>query len=527
MVSPGIMYRLTVADFRERTRSYAFLVTMLGVLSFGYLVVTGKYTVQFGDYRTVYDSAWAGSLMAVCSSIMLALAGFYLVKGSIKRDRQTRVGQIVAATSIRAPAYLVSKFASNLAVLLLMSAALALVAFATLLFRNEAGTIDLWAFISPFLIITVPATVFVASLAVLFDTVRWLRGSAGNVIYLFVAEFCIVFGMLNAPMLDLAAATAFTESVRAAAANAFPGEQIGLIMGFVMFDPAAQIDAFRTFPWGGIQWTSQALLLRLAWIGFAALAAVIAIPFFDRFDPVKSKQWAEHRKVRRRRAKQESEKPRRTSGLSEAVLAFPLLRLVFVRVLVAEMRLALKGRHWFWYSVAIGLSVAQLAAPFDVARMYLTPAAMVWPLTVWSAMGTRERRYNTGPMLFSSPDPVRRQFAAVWISGVVVALAAVGCMTLRAVITGEVSYATTLILAAFLVPSVALAFGTLSGSKKLFEVLYLMVWYVGSIDQLAPLDLLGTTDAAITTGKLGILCLIMFASLWAAFSARRMQIMRG
>jgi hypothetical protein len=100
-------------------------------------------------------------------------------------------------------------------------------------------------------------------------------------------------------------------------------------------------------------------------------------------------------------------------------------------------------------------------------------------------------------------------------------------MTLRAVTTGDVSYAVTLILAAFLVPTIALTFATLSGTKKLFEVLYLMVWYVGSIDQLAPLDLLGTTDAAITMSKLGILFLVMVVSLWAAFYARSMQVTRA
>ena len=524
MIGPTTLYRLTVADVRERTRSYAFLVTMLGVLFFGYLVITGGYTVQFGDCRTVYDAAWAGSLMAVCSSFMLAIAGFYLVKGSIKRDRETEVGQIVAATSIRGPVYLVSKFISNIAVLWFMAAVLALVAFVTLLFRNEAGAIDLWAFVFPFLIITVPATVFVASLAILFDTARWLRGSAGNVIYLFVAEMCIVLGMLHVPMLDLAAASVFTESVRAAAAIAFPGEKISMIMGFVMFDPAAQVETFRTFPWSGIEWTNQALQFRFAWFGFAALAAVVAIPFFDRFDPAKARRQAKSRKPRHRHKEKETEAPGRASVLSDIILTLPLLRFSFVRVLVAELRLALKRRHWFWYAIAIGLPVAQLLAPFNIARMYLTPAAMVWPLVIWSSMGTRERRYNTGPMLFASPNPITRQFPAVWLSGVLVALAAVGCMALRSVATGHVSYAATLVLAAFLVPSVSLALGTMSGSKKLFEVLYLMIWYIGSIDQLAPLDLLGTTDASIAAAKSGLLCLVLLISLWLAFSARKIQI---
>ena len=527
MFDPNRLYRLALADVRERTRSYSFLITMLGVLFFGYLVITGGYTVQFGDLRALYDSAWAGSLMAVCSSIMLALVGFYLVKGSIQRDRRTEVGQVVAASSIRGPAYVLSKMTSNLAVLWIMAAVLALVAFVTLLFRNETGGINLWAFLSPFFIITLPATVFVAALAVLFDSVRWLRGSVGNVIYLFVAEFCIVFGMLNVPVLDLAAATAFTESVRAAAASGFPGEKVSMIMGFVMFDPAAKVETFRTFPWGGIGWTGQELLLRLIWIGFAAGATVIAVRAFDRFDPAKSKRRGIHKPTRRRRTTDTPARPSRPLTTSHSTIALTLLRFRSLRVLAAELFLALKGRHWFWYAVAVGLAVAQFAAPFEIARRFLVPAAMVWPLTIWSSMGTRERRFNTGPILFSLPDPITRQFPSVWLSGVLVALAAIASMIVRTGLMGDWTYMTALIVAAIVVPSVSLAFGTLSVSKKLFEVVYLMVWYIGSIDQVAPLDILGTSPDAISALKFIILGVVTVASLFAAFSARSRQIAHG
>jgi hypothetical protein len=75
-------------------------------------------------------------------------------------------------------------------------------------------------------------------------------------------------------------------------------------------------------------------------------------------------------------------------------------------------------------------------------------------------------------------------------------------------------------IAAFLVPSAALALGTISGSKKLFEVVYLMVWYVGSIDRLPALDLLGTTSEAITGTKFFALGLLSLIFLIAAITAR-------
>ncbi len=521
------LYQLGLADVRERTRRYSFLVTMLGVLFFSYLVITGKYTVQFGDCRTVYDSTWAGTLMAVCSSIMLTLVGFYLVRGSISRDRKTEVGQIVAATPIGKSTYMISKFLSNAAVLSLMMAVLALVAFITLIFRNEANSLDLWAFVSPFVIIALPAVVFVASVAILFDSVRWLRGSAGNVIYLFLAEFCIVFGMLNAPLLDLAAVSAFTDSVRASAGAAFPGERIGLVMGFVMFDPEMQIDVFRIFEWNGIDWTAGAISLRLFWIGMAAVVMIVSVPFFDRFDPALDRRKRIRKKRQPAAVRESLERSRARSKLTYEQLAVPQIRFSMLRMLVAELRLTLNGKHWFWYAVALGLLAAQLAAPFDIARKYLVPISMVWPLVIWSSMGTRDLLHNTGQLMFSSPSPLARQFPAAWLTGVAIALGSVGCMAIRAVASGEWMYSVSLLVAALFIPTTALAMGVWSGSKKLFEVVYLIVWYVGSIDKLTALDLLGTTPDSVSVDRLAVFGLLSVLLLMAAFSGRRMQLARS
>ena len=225
MSSAAALWQLVCADFRERSRRYSYLITMLGVLFFGYLVITGKYTIQFGDLRPFYDAAWAGTAMAVCGTIMLAIFGFYLVRGSIRRDTRTEVGQILAATPLRGPAYLASKLGSNVLVLWSIMGVLAAVALVTLLFRNEVRGVDLWAFLAPFLFIALPATLFVAAMAVLFDTVRVLRGSLGNILYLFAAEACLILGMLKVPWLDLAAVGTFTNSARVAAATAFPGDR--------------------------------------------------------------------------------------------------------------------------------------------------------------------------------------------------------------------------------------------------------------------------------------------------------------
>jgi len=522
----GVLWQLALADISERTRRYSFLVTMLGVLFFGYLVITGKYTVQFGDCRTVYDAVWAGHLMAVCGSIMLTLVGFYLVKGSIKRDRRTQVGQIIAASRISNSSYIIAKFAGNVMVLWIMAVVLAVLAFITLVIRNEAATINLWAFISPFLAITMPTTIFVAAMAVLFDTIRWLRGSIGNVIYLFLAEACIILGILDIQLLDLGAVSVFTESVRAAARVAFPGEKIALIMGFVAFDPMMQVENYKIFTWNGIDWTPQLIFYRLLWVGLAIASVLLAVPFFDRFDPAKVKRRT-NRNVSTRSTKQMTDRdPELILDRSYGDLPTARPRFSVTRLLMAELRLALKGYHWIWYAIAGGLAAAQIFAPFDITRLYLVPAAMIWPLIIWSSIGTRDHRHNTSQLLCSSAQPLTRQFPARWASGLVIALAAVCCMLVRAVAVGEYLYVMALLMGAVFVPTAALTLGTLSRSNKLFEVSYLLVWYIGSIEHLAAIDLLGTTAEAVTSGKLMTLGILMVISLLVAFTTRGIQLAR-
>jgi hypothetical protein len=336
-----------------------------------------------------------------------------------------------------------------------------------------------------------------------------------------------VFGMLNIPLLDLGGVILFTESVRAAAAAAFPGEKISLIMGFIMFDPALQVEEFRVFNWSGIIWTSGDILLRLFWVGVAFAVVGTAVPFFDRFDPARNHRRKARKKKRSKAARTVLAESKASSELAYGQLSMPTPAFKFLSMLTAELRLAIKGRHWFWYAVAIGLCVAQLVTPFNVARMYLTPAAMVWPLIIWSTMGSRDRRHNTDSLLLSSPQPLVRQFPAVWMAGLLVAMAAVGCMLFRAAASGQWSYAAALVVGAFLIPTVSLMLGTLTGSRKLFEVLYLIVWYVGSIDHLSALDLLGTTEEAITGGKFTVLIILTIACLTAAFSSRRVQMLRA
>ena len=148
-----IIYHLARADFLERVRRYSFLVTLGAVVFLGYQAAIGNVSVQLGDYRGEFNSAWVGSMMAIIASFFLGWFGFYLVKGSVARDHETGVGQIMAATPLTRPLYTLGKWLSNFAVLIAMVIVLAIVAIVIQLFAGESNQFDFLTLIAPFIYI--------------------------------------------------------------------------------------------------------------------------------------------------------------------------------------------------------------------------------------------------------------------------------------------------------------------------------------------------------------------------------------
>ena len=153
------IWAIARADFLERVRRYSFLFTLGFALYLGYLTISGNLVLQVGHVRGIFNSAWVGALLSLVASAFISLAGFYFVKNTIQRDRETRVGQILAATPLSKFIYVLGKVISNLAVLTLMIAVLALSGIAMQLVRGEDRHIEIWNLVAPFIFLAFPAMV--------------------------------------------------------------------------------------------------------------------------------------------------------------------------------------------------------------------------------------------------------------------------------------------------------------------------------------------------------------------------------
>jgi hypothetical protein len=434
------IYYLMYADFLERIRRYSFMVVMVLSVFAGYLLVPpiqAPYTsFVIGSHRGFYNSPWVGLLFGVVACTLLALVGFYLVKNTVQRDDQTRVGQIIAATPIRKPFYTLGKWLSNLAVLVLILAVFTVMAPLMQYIRAEELHIDLWALAAPIWIMGLPALAVVSALAVLFESVPFLKGSLGNVVYFFIWGPLLVgstvgsissFGLGSAPRNDFAGLSRIMISIRQQLAMGGFDASYGVsgVIGPTLGETVVR------FTWNGIHWTGDILLERAMWIGVAALIALVASIHFHRFDPARSGLSILRRK-RRNIPEAAQDMPEQDGlpaepqmqrwGLSRSDhLVSDINLLCFMNVITAEIKLRLKGRHWMWTFISIGLILACLVSPLQVVRSYLLPIAWLWPISLWSQMGTNERRHDTWQMVFSSAWPLQRQLPGMWLAGVAIA----------------------------------------------------------------------------------------------------------
>ncbi len=508
------------ADARERMRRYGFLVTLGATVYIGYLVNAGWMSLRLSGYRGVANSAWVGGQMAVIVSSLLTLVGFYLVKGSVARDHETGVGEILATTRLSRADYMLGKLLSNAAVLAAIVAILAVAAVAMQLLAGETGHVDLAALLAPMAFIALPAMVATGGIAVVFESVRPLRGGLGNVVFFFAWMFLLVLAVTSGGWFDLTGVSLLNDSMLTALQAQHPGVNAGFA---IQIRPPQHAE---TFVWEGLTWTSSLIARRLAWVAFAAVLALIAAALFDRFDPARGRP----RVASGGTGAEPPQVPvagatgRRPPTTSLTALPPALLRFSFPALWLSECRLLLAGRGVWWLLVAAGLIAAQLAAPGAAAVHPALVLAWIWPLLVWSPMGCRPLADRVDQVLWSAPAPIARQLPAEWLAGAALAAAAGAGAAVRTLAAGDVRGLAAWASGCLLIPALALALGSLTKSSKTFEIVWLVVWYVGPFQQAPFLDIAGTTPLAVgRSAPLGV-ALIAAGLVAVAALARRRQL---
>ncbi|MGA4880070.1 ABC transporter permease [Streptomyces lydicamycinicus] len=536
-----MLFRLAVADFWDRVRRPAYAVILFAAVGLGYLATPAKeagwVVMQVGDYRGAYNSAYVGMVVALAGAVWLSLGGFYVVRNAISRDESTGVGRLLAATPLSNLAYLTSKFLSSVLVLGSMLGVLAVTAVVMQLARGEATTVDPVDLLSPFVLIALPIMAFTAAAALLFEAIPFLRAGLGNVLWFFIWAFIAIGGQSpNAPLGGIGVhqvVQSLGDSMKAQGID--PSEAGEFSLGLTLVSKP-----LKTFEWTGFDPSSAYLLTRCVLILIAVALALVPAFWFPRFDPARgrelqypSAQSADDRTEDKSTfpampvvAIQEEPGAARSDTFGNVPRAQVKLGNSAVRLLVGEVRVLLQGIPlWWWAGVLTLTAVSQLVTPATGVTRILLPLAWIWPVLIWSRLGTQRHEHGVEAILGAYPAAHRRVLAE-WGAGLLLtAVAGIG-PALRMLTGSDGPGLLHWFLGALFIPSFALALGMLSRTHRLFQAAYLPLWY-GTVNGITPLDFMGALrgpdglPAGMSPALLIGATVVMLATAFATTAARR------
>ncbi len=495
------------ADFLERTRRYSFLITLGVMIYLGFLAVpsadSGVITLDLGGIRGVYNSAWIGSLTALLSTMVFSLPGFYLVKGAVTRDRRTRVGKILAAASLRKLTYIGGKVLSNWFYLAAVTGLVLLSAVGMQLVRGEVIAIHLWDIAAPYLLLTLPMMLLVAAAAVFFETIPFLSGGFGNLVYFFLWVLTIMIslagvsfgplGDIQNPVNDPFGVSLVGASMHRAARAAFPGKNLDFGVGYTTLEGGVE-----TFLWSGMDWTLSLAARRLLWIGAAVAITGLAGLLFDRFDPARIGMQRGSGKGLIKKWGQRLSAVSLPWGSAEWIDFGKLPGIL--RLTAAEVKMAFVNQPWWWFLGALGLLMGGLFSANYQSLRGVWIASWIWPILVWSKFGIREKLHRTGPVVFSSPGPLRKLLPAQWLAAVLITGISGAGAAFKLAMLGRSLHLMAWFVGVIFISTLAVSLGVITGSSKTFEALYVVIWYLGPVSGLTEADFFGVTQAAVHQG---------------------------
>ncbi|RZV12600.1 ABC-2 family transporter [Natrinema hispanicum] len=549
------LYHIARADFLQRVRSRRLLVVLAVIAYFGYLVNVGQIELvyQIGNEDAmrhvggVNTAAFIGLKAGLTGSAVFLFGGFYLMKNSLRRDRLHDVEELVASTPVTDLTYLFGKWLSNIALGVVI---LVVLGFATVVNHavHGVGPTNVVALVKPLILLALPLGALIGALALVFETVEWLNGTLGNAVYFFVFMPLAVISLAATEGAMPGEIQVWVKATDALGSLAVYDLTVDALLaevpqyngGAPSFGTIQADETLVPFRYDGQTWPLWIYAQRTALLLPAIVLVTLATVPFDRFTSTESSEksgWVSRLTsvLPTLRGKSEDSKPTTEQTALESMSLTPVTDRKaggFGRLVAAEVRLALRGQPWWWYVIAVMLAGAPVVTlvttgpaensltPF---RRVVLPLTFVWPIFVWSAMGARTVTHRLTALVLASKYPIR-QLIAEWIAGVLVAISLSSGVLILFLATGQIGTLIGFASGVLFAPSLAIAAGIWTRSSTLFEILYLVLWYIGPLNGGVVVDFVGSTTQSIEMGVPFVFVALSIVLLGMAIIRRKREV---
>ena len=465
------------ADVFIRIRRSSTLVVFLLLSGLAYLSMpdpaTGSALMIVDHRRALYNSAAIGLATAVLVSVFVGLAGFYVISNAVSRDVRSRCGLVIASTTMRSGEYVVAKAAGNLVFLAVFTTGFMVSSMAMLLVRHEAP-LEPWVFVKQYLLIVPPALVLVAVLAIVFESVSFLSGRFGDVVYFVLYLVCLALPLSLTITSDSPAFARYIDI----SGMAFTFEQLrplikgdSLAIGHSPFDPSQP-----PFVVPGFSTNADWVVARLVLMAAPLVLLVVAARSFHRFDPAHVRKVEERSRRGRLASINRALKPLLRARVAFAPLAGRTsVPASLLRAAAADARMTFACYPVLLAAVLAVAVGAIVCPPAALLPGVLPPAFFIAALAI-ADMPCRERRSGTLMMVYSTPA-LKSHFVWWKLIGTMVVAFAVVSVPLGRVALSHPASVPSVGAGVFFVAATATALGVISVTPKTFTLVFLTLLY--------------------------------------------------
>lgn len=467
-------------------------------------------------YRAEYSSAWIGLCIGYLSSIMISTVGFFLIRGNVARDIETKVWQLLVSTTMPRFSYLLAKWSSHFLILSLLYAICSFVGVLLQYVRAENLDFQWLYFITPYFFFALPTIAVVATFAVLFDIQLELRKSAGSILYLMV--WALLFIQLpkflgsssmfeyDRWLFDLLGYHSLQTQIAQNLSQVLISQHAHFSTANILFGGLLSTE-LKTFSLTAWNFPLQAWGVRYVWVLISVLSLFLLSLILERAALRQSKP---------------SIAFDRTSGTKLQVLANILLPLQSTRVGIlfsSELQMTLRLRPFWWWLGLSGTWLLQLTAdlfpPPPMVSLAAIATAFAWILCldIFSRSLLRDVELNTlGLILAATPKQRNILFIRIGVLSVFAIAVSLPMLIRGAFYDIHISLNVLLLCAVIVIWSVFLTL--FLRSARVFE-LFLCSAFYGSYQGLEIMNVITLSQPLISYYLLSTSLICFFIpSLW-------------